>query len=352
MLPLQRERRPLKRSLMGDERSGDGAHDPETGDVISLEALSEEDLSHIADNPHYRSMLQDLLAPYLAGTSADSDPVGARGRERGTDPTTSESEAVETAPDTRPSRGGNTTAQRTPRRSCSREVTPPAAKRLRLGDPDSDTFSEASVSEVTPFDPSLDREDKEEFRCDVPDAVGQYLEKHFRRALSKEERTAMLRKHPKPDTAVMAPPKLDAFIMDFAPKKVDKARDAVLARIQGSLLYAANPLANLWANLVEQRLDSDSQAVVPVGEVLDTIQRSLVLLGNANTLMSERRREIALEAVHPSLKKYAKGDFSQAGADLFGDKFKEGLVEKVEADGVLSKAVRIVSWGTRVYQNP
>ena len=61
---------------------------------------------------------------------------------------------------------------------------------------------------------------------------------------------------------------------------------------------------------------------------------------------------MALEAVHPSLKKYAKGDFTQAGSDLFGGKFKEELVQKVEADGALSKAVRIVSRGTKVYQNP
>ena len=118
--------------------------------------------------------------------------------------------------------------------------------------------------------------DKEEFKYDVPDGVGLYLEKHFRKVLSKEERTAMLRRHPKPDTAVMAPPKLDPFILDFAPKKIDRARDAALARVQGSFLYAANPLANLWANLVEQCLDGDPQAVVPVGEILDVIQRSLV----------------------------------------------------------------------------
>ena len=162
----------------------------------------------------------------------------------------------------------------------------------------------------------------------------------------------MLQKHPKPDTKVMVPPKLDQFITDFAPRKVDKARNAALTKIQGNLLYAANPLANLWANLIQQGLDGDQQAVIPVSDVHDVVQRSLVLLGNANNLLSERRRELALEAVHPSLKKYAKDDFTQAGSDLFGEKFKEELVQKVEADGALSKAVRIVSRGTKVYQNP
>ena len=75
------------------------------------------------------------------------------------------------------------------------------------------------------FDPSLDREDKEEFRFEALGPIGPYLEEHLRRGLSKEERTAMLRKHPKPDTKVNLP-KLDQFITEFAPKKVDKARDA------------------------------------------------------------------------------------------------------------------------------
>ena len=124
------------------------AQDPEAGDTITLEALSEEDLSHIANNPHYRSTLQDLLAPYIAGTSADSDPVGQRDRGRGTDPTTREFEAAETAPDTRLSdvqRRVNTTALGTPRRSPSAEVTPPTAKRRRLMDSDSDTLSDTSL---------------------------------------------------------------------------------------------------------------------------------------------------------------------------------------------------------------
>lgn len=58
--------------------------------------------------------------------------------------------------------------------------------------------------------------------------------------MTKEERTAMLRKHPKPDTKVMEPVKLDQIITDFILKKVDKARDAASSRVQGSLLYAAN----------------------------------------------------------------------------------------------------------------
>ena len=50
----------------------------------------------------------------------------------------------------------------------------------------------------------------------------------------------MLKRHPKPDTVVMAPPKLDQFIADFASRSIDKARDSSLAKIQGSVLYATS----------------------------------------------------------------------------------------------------------------
>ena len=47
------------------------------------------------------------------------------------------------------------------------------------------------------FDPTLEREDREEFKVKVPRAIQKYVEKHIRRSLSKEEQTAMLKKHPK-----------------------------------------------------------------------------------------------------------------------------------------------------------
>lgn len=149
---------------------------------------------------------------------------------------------------------------------------------------------------------------------------------------------------------------MDGFVADFAGKKLDKARDSQLAKIQGAMLYAASPLTNLWSDLIEQGLSSDPEAAIHVSDILDTIQRSLVLLGNANSLISETRREIALESIHPSLKKYGKGAFAKAKADLFGEEFKDTLVKKVEADSALSKAVSIVSKTSgstsKVYQKP
>ena len=55
--------------------------------------------------------------------------------------------------------------------------------------------------------------------------------------------------------------------------------------------------------------------------VLETIQRTLVLLGNANHLLSEKRQLSMLKSIDLQLTKYAKGDFSDAGKHLFGNKF-------------------------------
>ena len=72
-----------------------------------------------------------------------------------------------------------------------------------------------------------------------------------------------------------------------------------------------NLLTNLWAGLIEQGLTEDPEALIPVPEVLDIIQRNIVLIGNTNNLVSETRREVALDAaIHSSLKKYAKGDLA------------------------------------------
>ena len=70
----------------------------------------------------------------------------------------------------------------------------------------------------------------------VPDQ--QDLTTNMSMGLLSKEHTAMRKKHPKPDTEAAAPSKLDSFVSDFAGKKLDKARDAQLARIQGAVLYA------------------------------------------------------------------------------------------------------------------
>ena len=342
------------------------------GEQTNLDDLSLEKLEYIVSQAEYRSVLEGLLQPQAdqrgsaEHTSSDCDSAdNTIDSERSTDHTRS----------SRLKFSGTSTRRANPSSSSSSTSSSSSGrKRLRQGDATgggqpsrkrarrTSSAKRSSQANEEPtllkqcFNPTLEREDKEEFKAQVPSIIQKYLEEHFRRPLSKEERTAMLKRHPKPDTEVMAPPKLDNFIADFGGRKVDKARDAQLAKIQGALLYAANPLTNLWSELIQQKLSEDTEAAVPVADVMDILQRSLVLLGNANSLISETRRENVLESVHPSLKKYAKGDFAKAESTLFGEEFKDNLVKKVEADSAISKAVNIVnrctSSSAKLYQRP
>lgn len=350
-------------------------------DIVSLDALSQEELQYIVGNSTYRDILSDLLSPFVDGDSETGSVVSAdptvtdnqsqkstqpvvyklvNRQEEGADTSSSMSSQAKKKALKRPSEGSSSPSKK--RRRVEAEIS--RKRKSGAGAPVSPAkkpkispqSSSASESDNESFDPTLEREDKDDFKVKVPRTIEKYIDRHFRRSLSKEERTAMLKRHPKPDVEAALPPKLDSFVADFAGKKLDKGRDSQLAKIQGAMLYAAGPLTNLWADLIEQGLANDSDAAIHVSDVLETIQRSLVLLGNANSLLSETRREIALESIHPSLKKYGKGEFAKAKADLFGQEFKDTLVKKVEADSALSKAVSIVSKSSgstsKMYQKP
>ena len=337
----------------------------EEKDAISLDALSQDELQYIVENSNYRSILSDLLSPFIEESTSETASVqltenrseqesrttvhrllGRQGGGADTSPSIAKRGALKRPSDESSSQPKKRQRLETRKRKSETTALTPLAKKSK-------TSSSASESEDESFDPTLEWEDKDDFKVKVPRPIEKYFDKHFRRSLSKEERTAMLKRHPKPDVDAAVPPKLDSFAADFA---LDKARDSQLSKIQGAMLYTASPLTNLWAELIEQGLANDPEAAIHVSDVLEIVQRSLVLLGNANSLISETRRENALESIHPSLRKYGKGEFTKAKADLFGQDFKETLVKKVEADSALSKAVNIVSKSagstSKVYQKP
>jgi len=53
-----------------------------------------------------------------------------------------------------------------------------------------------------------------------PEVIKTYLNKHLRRCLSKEEREALFREHPRPDLESCSVPQVDKFIADFIGKKL------------------------------------------------------------------------------------------------------------------------------------
>ena len=158
---------------------------------------------------------------------------------------------------------------------------PPAAAEEGLMEHDSLT-QEGLVDSSVAFDPTAVAPN-DDFRFDTHEVITN-LEKHFRLSLDKDVRNSMHKTHPLPRTPVMRVPKVDRFMMDHLKHRYPKSRDAELGTIQAALLSAAGPLTCLWSDLLDNNLLANEAAVVNVHDVLNIVQCTFVLMGNANEL--------------------------------------------------------------------
>ena len=178
----------------------------------------------------------------------------------------------------------------------------------------------------------------------APSAITAYLESHFRRALTDDERKTMLTLQPRPATDAMFAPKLDESVKSWIGQKYPKLADGRLSLIQQALHASVGPLTCTWASL----LDADPGEAVPVEDVLNIIQRTIVLMGNVNALTTQARQQTVLEAGGKEVASLMKDEMPQAGRHLFGDQFAATLTEKVKASTALRDAVRLTKPATTV----
>ena len=111
--------------------------------------------------------------------------------------------------------------------------------------------------------------------------------------------------------------------------------------IQLALQRCAGPLCCLWAELIGNDLLKSKDSVVNVHDVLNVLQRTLVLLGNANDLVSQTRRCTILRAADRDLEKYGKESPSSSQDWLFGKEFFSQLKSEVETDKTLSQVIQL-----------
>ena len=97
----------------------------------------------------------------------------------------------------------------------------------------------------------------------------------------------MHKTHPVPRTPVMKVPKVDRLMADHLKECLLKARDSKLGIIQSALLSAAGPLMCLWSDLLDNNLLADENTTINTHDVLNVVQRTLVLMGNTNELLSQ-----------------------------------------------------------------
>ena len=190
------------------------------------------------------------------------------------------------------------------------------------------------------FDPAHYTAD-DEYTFDAQSAITNYIEKHFRSTLDKTSRSAMHKEHPVPNTPATKAPKVDGFVTDYLKAAFPKSDDGELIKVQSALLKVCGPMACMWAELIDNNLLSDADATVNVHDVLNIIQRTIVLLGNANEMLSQLRRSKILAAVDTSLDKYEQKSQPESGEFLFGSEFTKYLRGEVETDSSLAEVVSL-----------
>ena len=217
--------------------------------------------------------------------------------------------------------------------STRREATGTSGRKRPADDGDEDAINlldEAEALELIEFDPSVEPKDSWE----PPNSMTSFLDKHFNRALSEEEKEAIMKDFPKPSCKVLSAPKLDEDVKDQLKRKGKDPHfgsEKSLFKIQEQLLDVAGPLTCLWADLLNK------EASVTPEDTLLLIQRALVLLGNASHNITLERRKIAWSRLNPKLKSLATEDYAGREANLFGPGFLEKASKRLEVEKTLAK---------------
>lgn len=243
---------------------------------------------------------------------------------------------------------------------------PSASKRAHISDEDSDSDPD---SQSQPREEDKDEQEEQEDQVtesfdpdnyyaasgqSLPPSISDYVEKRFRKCIPVDKRRKMFKDNPIPDTPAAKPPQPDDDIVAFLGKDFPSKSDKRLRRIQATTIAVAGPLTTLWANLVEQDMGQGSGTLIPVDDVIDTIQRSLSLLGNSVNYISQARRELIISQLEYKkkglgkvMRKVCQSDLENTGKELFGEKFRKTLKSKADSMVAFGKIADRVEQNTR-----
>ena len=165
----------------------------------------------------------------------------------------------------------------------------------------------------------------------------------------------MQKENPVPSSPATKTPKVDGFVTDYLKATFPRNDDAELMKVQSTLLKMCGPMACMRAELIENNLLSDPNTSVNKHDVLNTIQRTIVLLGNTNKMLSQLRCSKILAAVDTSLINYGQKSQPESGEFLFGSEFTKYLRGEVETNSSLAEVVslsKIAITPTTMYVSP
>ena len=306
-------------------------------DELALKSLFEK----ISSDSSLRKTLMEAIQPPTdaASTSENTQPPSGQTEQHTNNASQVADEHLPDDPslvaDVHQSRGVNGRGADVP----SLSVNPQATE--DLAETDGVQIQGRSVDNSVAFDPAAVAP-SDEFVFDTHEVITNYLEKHFRSSLDKDVRNSMHKMHPVPRTPVMKVLNVDRYMMDHLRQCFLKSHDGELGTVQAALLSAAGPLMCLWSDLVDNNLLADDSAVINVHDVLNIIQHMLVLMGNANELLSQAQRCNILQCIDKTLEKYGKEPRSNSLEFLLGEEFCSQLKSKVKLDKILSQVISLL----------
>ena len=177
----------------------------------------------------------------------------------------------------------------------------------------------------------------------LPEGMGSYVKSHFRKCLTSSIRKSMAKDDPLPDHPSLKCLQADDSIVDFLGRDFPTKSDNQLKQVQSAILATAAPPLNMWRDLQEQGFTNSSHAVIPVHTVLESIQKSLVLTGNASNYVSLIRRDhiiSKMESKNKNLAKVMKSICKHHQPDdtlLFGSDVHKALNQRAETASSLRK---------------
>ena len=202
-------------------------------------------------------------------------------------------------------------------------------------------LDDEEAREFTDFNPTVNNDND----WDAGEVINAFLKKHFGKAVTADERQAIMKDFPKPSCRVLRTPKLNEN-MKRQIKKVGKdplfGQERSLFKLHNQLLDMAGPLTCLWAYMANKEAK-----VNPHGVIL-LVQRVLVLFGSATYSVKQERMKVAWLRINPSTLSLLQEDTEEDKENtLFGSSFLERAAKRMEEEKALAKVT-----GTRPGGNP
>ena len=224
---------------------------------------------------------------------------------------------------------------------------PPSPKRPKIADPPSPN---SNLSEEDGDEEEEDNFDPDSFYMSsspskLAEPVQRFMQSALKRCIPKRKRRELGTEYPRPDKPAAKVPKLDPDIVGALADDIKKGEDGHLMKIQATVLASASPLANFWSHLTEQGFKGKEDEYVAVGEVIDVMKASLMLIGNASHYITQSRRKSIIESTNKSRPRLAKflqvicrRDLGDMGEDFFGPEVRKMIVERANIINAFNKA--------------